>query len=170
MTDAANSAAGALRGSLLRLGGFFAFWLVLAGFNAADLPAGALAAIIATGASLRLLPPGRRSLRPIMLLRFAVRFLRQSVVAGLDVAWRALDPRLPLRPGFVIYQSRLPPGPMRNAFCTIASLLPGTLPSAPDESGALVIHCLDLTQPVTEQLAADEALLIDVFGGTRHNA
>src|SRR4051794_40935274 len=32
------------RGSLTRAAGFFAFWLILAGVNPADLPAGALAA------------------------------------------------------------------------------------------------------------------------------
>jgi len=40
----------------------------------------------------------------------AALFLRQSIVAGIDVAQRALDPRLPLRPGFVVYQGAPPAG------------------------------------------------------------
>jgi multicomponent Na+:H+ antiporter subunit E len=145
--------------------GFLAFWVIIAGTNPADLLAGVLAAIIATGVSLRLLPPKTIRLRPIALAKLVLRFLYQSIYAGVDVAWRALDPRLPLQPGYVIYRSRLPPGTMRNAFCTMTSLLPGTLPSGTDESGGLIVHCLDETQPVTEQLAVEEALLVKAIGG-----
>ena len=62
------------------------------------------------------------------------RFLRQSIGAGIDVAWRALDPRLPLRPGFVVYPVSIPPGTARNVFTTLTSLLPGTVPAG-EESG-----------------------------------
>jgi multicomponent Na+:H+ antiporter subunit E len=144
---------------------FLAFWLILYGVKSADLLIGIIAAIIATWASRRLIPPGRGRLRPIPLVRLVLRFLRQSIVAGIDVAWRALDPRMPLRPGFVIYQSRFPVGPMQNTFCTMTGLLPGTLPCGSDENGDLVIHCLDVSQPVLEQLAAEEAVLRQVLGG-----
>jgi multicomponent Na+:H+ antiporter subunit E len=130
---------------------------------------GALAAVIAAGASLRLLPAGQWSIRPFALAELALRFLRQSIVAGIDVARRALDPRLPLRPGFVVHRTRLPPGPMRNAFCTMTSLLPGTLPCGSDGSHGLVIHCLDIAQPVAEQLAREEALLMRALGWTHGN-
>ena len=92
------------------------------------------------------------------LARLALRFLCQSVVAGMDVARRALDPRLPLRPGFVTYPVRFPPGTARNAFAALTSLLPGTVPAG-DEDGQLVYHCLDVDQPVVSQLAAEEAAL-----------
>jgi multicomponent Na+:H+ antiporter subunit E len=82
-----------------------------------------------------------------------------------DVARRALDPALPLNPGFVRYPVGLPPGPARNTFTTMMSLLPGTVPIGPDQSGALVVHCLDIRQPVAEQLAAEEAVLVRVLGG-----
>ncbi|MGA9819917.1 MAG: hypothetical protein WBQ54_23770, partial [Pseudolabrys sp.] len=42
-------------------------------------------------------------------------FLYQSIVAGVDVALRALNPRLPLQPGFVIYPMRLPPSAADDA-------------------------------------------------------
>jgi multicomponent Na+:H+ antiporter subunit E len=54
---------------------------------------------------------------------------------------------------------------MQNTFCTITGLLPGTLPSGSDANGDLVIHCLDVSQPVLEQLAAEEAVLRQVLGG-----
>jgi multicomponent Na+:H+ antiporter subunit E len=93
-----------------------------------------------------------------------MRFAWQSVVAGIDVAWRALDPRLPLRPGFVVYPIRLQPSPARNAFLTLASLLPGTLPTGLDENGALLVHCLDVGQPVVAQMTAEELLLARGLG------
>jgi multicomponent Na+:H+ antiporter subunit E len=147
-----------LRASLVRAAGFLAFWLILFGFGPADLPVGALTASAATWASLRLLPPGPWRLRPLALARLAFRFLWQSIIAGVDVARRALDPRLPLRPGFVAYPVRFPPGNARNAFTTLTSLLPGAVPAG-DDSGQLVYHCLDTDQPVLSQLAAEEAAL-----------
>src|SRR5262249_53359216 len=77
---------------------------------------------------------------------------------GADVAWRALDPRLPLRAGFVAYPVRFPPGSARNTFTTLTSLLPGTVPAG-EQGGELVYHCLDVDQPVVSQLAAEEAAL-----------
>jgi multicomponent Na+:H+ antiporter subunit E len=154
-----------LRSSLLRTAGFFAFWLILFGRNPVASVVGTLAAVIATWTSLRLLPPARWNFRPIALMQLILSFLRQSIGAGIDIAWRALDPRLPLRPGFVIYRPHLPPGPTRNAFRTMTSLLPGTLPCGTDQSGNLVIHCLDTSQDVPEELAAQEAALIQALGG-----
>jgi multicomponent Na+:H+ antiporter subunit E len=165
MRDFKGTARYLLGGLPARAAFFLAFWLILYGVKSADLLIGIIAAIIATWASRRLIPPGRGRLRPIPLVRLVLRFLRQSIVAGIDIAWRALDPRMPLRPGFVIYQSRFPVGPMQNTFCTMTGLLPGTLPCGSDENGDLVIHCLDVSQPVLEQLAAEEAVLRQVLGG-----
>jgi multicomponent Na+:H+ antiporter subunit E len=147
-----------------RAAGFFGFWLVLTGAGSADLAAGAVAAVAATWASLRLMPAGQWDLHPVKLAKFVLHFLRQSIGAGTDVAFRALDPRLPLRPGFVVYQAKLPPGTKRNAFCAIMSLLPGTLPCGPAEGGGIAVHCLDVTQPVVEQLSAEETLYCETFG------
>jgi multicomponent Na+:H+ antiporter subunit E len=149
---------------LARAAGFLGFWLILSEFSAVDLLVGALAALMAALVSLRLLPPRRWKLRPVVLAGLAVRFLRQSIWAGIDVAWRALDPRLPLRPGFVSYRPRLAPGPTRNAFLTMTSLLPGTLPCGPDEEGALAVHCLDVSQPVVEQLTVEETMFSRAIG------
>jgi multicomponent Na+:H+ antiporter subunit E len=155
--------------AISRAAGFFGFWLVLTGADAGDLAAGLVAAVAATWASLRLMPAQQWSLRPIKLAGYVLHFLRQSIVAGIDVAWRALDPRLRLRPGFEVYQAQLPPGTTREAFCAIMSLMPGTLPCGPAESNGLTIHCLDVTQPVAEQLAVEEVLCMQTLGGTpRH--
>lgn len=155
---------GTVASAISRTVGFFGFWLVLTGADTGDLAAGLIAAGAATWASLRLMPAQQWSLRPIRLAGYVLHFLRQSVVAGIDVAWRALDPRLRLRPGFVVYQTQLPPGTMREAFCAIVSLMPGTLPCGSEGNG-LTIHCLDVTQPVAEQLAEEEALCVQTLGG-----
>jgi multicomponent Na+:H+ antiporter subunit E len=155
---------------LLRGAGFFGAWLLLArpsAFAWADLAVGLLAAMLATSASLQLLDPGPSRLRLRALPRLVARFLWQSLVAGLDVARRVFDPRLPIKPGYLAYPVRIPDGPRRAAFGAFTSLMPGTLPVGTDRDGSLVYHCLDLGQPIAVSLARDEALVADVQGGDR---
>jgi multicomponent Na+:H+ antiporter subunit E len=155
------------RAALSRAAVFLVFWVLLTGFKAADLAVGALAALLAAWVSLHLLPPGGWKLLPVRLAGYALRFLYQSIIAGADVAWRALDPRMPLRPGFVVYRSKLPAGTVRDGFCTVSSLLPGTLPSGTDADDALSIHCLDTAQPIAEQLALEEARFVAAIGASQ---
>ncbi len=143
---------------------FLGFWLMISGWDATDLPAGLAAVGVATWASLALLPAPKSRLRFMALLALALDFFRQSVVSGFDVARRALRPRLQLQPGFVTYPLRLPPGNARSAFCALASLLPGALPTGTDDRGALLVHCLDVGQPIAAELAAEESLFIRMLG------
>jgi multicomponent Na+:H+ antiporter subunit E len=138
---------------------------MIAGWGLADLPVGLAAVCGATWVSLRLLPPKRSSpLRFASLAVLLANFFRQSVVSGTDVARRALSPSLNLKPGFVVCPLRLPEGGQRNAFCALSSLMPGTLPTGTDEKGALLVHCLDTSQPVAANLAAEEQLFMRVVG------
>lgn len=139
--------------------GYFAFWVLLIGFKPVDLMVGVVAAAAATWSSLVLLPRGEFPLRLAGLPRYVARFLWQSVVAGFDVARRAFSPSLPLRPGLIAYTARCPRGAARNAFASLTCLLPGTL-AVRDESGGLLYHCLDIGQPVAEQLAEEEAAFL----------
>ena len=166
--DASPSGAAVTRhgwssGAVSRALWFIALWLIIAGADPADLLVGAVAAAAATWTSLLLLPAGGSRASPVAMARLAPRFLFESVIAGADVARRALDPRLPLRPGFVAYPVRFPPGTTRNVFSTLTSLLPGTVPIG-EEGGALVYHCLDVDQPVVAQLSAEEAALSRALG------
>jgi len=154
---------GLSRGVVSRAVWFVALWLVIAGADPADLPVGAVAAALATWTSLLLLPAGGARPSPAAMARLVLRFLFESVIAGADVARRALDPRLPLRTGFVAYPVRFPPGTTRNVFTTLTSLLPGTVPIGED-GGELMYHCLDVDQPVVSQLAAEEAALSRALG------
>jgi multicomponent Na+:H+ antiporter subunit E len=151
----------------VRAVGFFVLWIILSGGEPADLVAGAVAVVVATWASLLLLPPRTSRVRPVALIGLVLRFLCQSVVAGVDVARRALDPRLPLHPGFVVYPVGLPPGPSRNMFTALMSLLPGTVPTGADAGGGLLIHCLDVEQPVAAQLAEEEEHFVRLIGSAR---
>jgi len=143
---------------------FFVFWLMIAGYRAADLPVGVAAAAAATWASLRLLPPSRVRLRLWSLVSFGLHFLGQSVSSGVQVARLAFQPSMALRPGFIAYRTHLQSASARDAFCALSSLLPGTLPTGSGENGELLIHCLDVDQPVAANLAAEEALFSRMIG------
>jgi multicomponent Na+:H+ antiporter subunit E len=159
-----NVPAGLLRVCAVRATLYLAFWLMISGWALADLPVGLAAVCGATWTSLRLLPPKRSRLRFDSLASLAASFLRQSVVSGTDVAWRALNPNLNLKPGFVACPLRLPAGDQRNAFCALSSLMPGTLPTGTNEQGALLVHCLDTSQPVAANLKAEELLFMRAVG------
>lgn len=165
MNHVLNRAPGNLRAFLLRAAAGLCFWVTLIGMKPSNVAAGVPVALAASWASLLLLPPGQWRLDPLALIRLALRFVLQSAQAGTDVALRALDPRLPLRPGFVAFDARIPAGARRSAFCAMTSLLPGTLPVDATDDGRIVFHCLDVSQPIAAQMLADETLFIRAFGG-----
>lgn len=142
---------------------YLAFWVVLAGTDPKDLAVGAATAAVAAWISLVLLPPGELALRPSRAMLLFLRFLGQSVVAGVTVARIALSPRMPLSPGIIDYRTRLAPGNRRFAFMTFASLLPGTLPTGTDDGETISVHVLDLAQPAHQQLGQEEDRLSAVF-------
>lgn len=167
MTERASHASSprALRSAAARAAGYLMLWLILSGADPASLPAGAVAAIAATWTSLRLLPVRSWRISPAPMTSLIFRFLHQSLIAGVDVARRALDPRLPLQIGFVTYPTHLTPGTARNTFCTLSSLLPGTLPVNSCENDSLLVHCLDVSEPIAAQLNQEEALLVRAIAG-----
>lgn len=144
-----------LGAAVLRWVGYLALWIALIGLDPLDLVVGGFAAAVATWASLRLLPVGVHPVRPAALPRLALRFLGQSVSAGIDVARRAFSPSMRLQPGFLLYPTNFRRGPARNAYASITSLLPGTL-AVRDDGQGLLYHCLDLAQPVAAELAVEE--------------
>ena len=82
----------------------------------------------------------------------------------MQVARLALSPSMKLRPGFVVYRPGLQSASARNAFCAVSSLLPGTLPAGSDGDDALLVHCLDVDQPVAASFAAEEARFRRMIG------
>ena len=88
---------GSRRSVTARAVGFCLSGRLLSGGDPVDLVPAVVAALAAAGVSMRLLPAGATAACGRRLARLVLRFLRQSVIAGVDVARRALDPRLPLR-------------------------------------------------------------------------
>jgi multicomponent Na+:H+ antiporter subunit E len=151
--------------------GFLAFWMLLASPDWAgpaidsgvEMAVGVLAAAAATWTSLRLLPPTPGRLRYGALVRLALLLLWQSVVSSVAVLLQAVSLRPSIRPGYLIYPTRIGPGPAMAAFGALTSMVPGTVPVGKDSDGALVYHCLDLGQPVEDDLALAERLLTDAL-------
>jgi multicomponent Na+:H+ antiporter subunit E len=169
----AKSRAIDLRGFVAVLGRFAAFlgfWLVLIGFSTTNLIVGFVAASAATWVSLQLLAAAPRQPSYSAMAWMLLCLPWQSLVAGIDVARRAFDPRMPLRTGFVAFPSRLPPGPARATFRALMSLQPGSLPVSTEDHGDILFHCLDTEQPVAAQLAAAEARFLRVLGQEGRNA
>ena len=142
---------------------FLGVWLMIASWKEEDLPVGLVASALALWISLSLLPP--TVVRPhfAALAKLSLRFLSSSIIAGVDVARRALLPRLDLRPGFVAVPLTVPPGVARNAFLVYQSLQPGTSPTSA-EGEMLQVHCLDISQPIAAAIMADEALFKKAIG------
>lgn len=142
---------------------FLSVWLMIAGWRQEDLPVGLVASALALWISLSLLPPTDVRARFAPLLKLTLRFLSCSIVAGVDVARRALKPQLDLRPGFVAIPFTLPSGAARNAFLVYQSLQPGTSPTSA-EGDVLDVHCLDISQPIAAAIMADETLFKKAIG------
>jgi multicomponent Na+:H+ antiporter subunit E len=144
---------------------FLALWSVLLpSMQPADVALGVLTAGAASWLSLVPLPAETGRVHLLRLLLLLPRFLWQSVRAGIDVARRAFDPRLPIHPGLIEYRTGFAVGPARDAFTIVTSLLPGSLPVA-EAGDVIVYHCLDSRAPVARQLAIEERVLGRVLAG-----
>ena len=122
---------------------------------------GAPVVVLAVLASEALLPGVSWSLPGAV--RFVPFFLWHSLHGGVDVARRALHPRLPISPELFDYRWRLPPGLPRVFMANTVSLLPGTLSAELDEE-YLRVHVLDQTGNFVSGLAVVEARVARLFG------
>lgn len=168
------------RATCSRFGGFLLIWLALIPWSLSSWALGLLAGAVATWWSLRLLPPTSAGIQLGAMLLVAPRLLWQSLLGGWDVAWRALSPTLPLKPGFVVFPCPFQKRYACDTFATITSLLPGTLAcgdvdesnegvnadAMTDEPAVLLYHCLDTDQPVQVQLTEDARRLTPALAET----
>ena len=122
---------------------------------------GAPVVVCAVLASGTLLPRVSWSLSGI--IHFAPFFLWRSLYGGMDVAWRALHPRLPISPELLDHRWGLPPGLPRVFMANTVSLLPGTLSAELGEE-YLHVHVLDQTGAFASDLALIEARVAKLFG------
>jgi multicomponent Na+:H+ antiporter subunit E len=134
---------------------FGGIWLVLTSGDPSSWIPGGITAAIASLLSLRLLPSSVRRVKWAAVVLFLPGFVQRSIAGGLDVASRAVKPRMPVDPGWFRYRTELPAGTPQVIFGNIISLLPGTL-AAGSIGNDVLVHCLDRAQPMATQLAREE--------------
>lgn len=133
-------------------------WLVLTGADEGGLAFGAVVVAASAWVSHRL-AAGRSAVAPLRVLALLPRFLWRALLGGVDVASRALHPRMPLRPGWVEVPARVPPGALRATIGGEFSLMPGTL-VAGSRGERYLVHLLDTSGSVVGDLAAEEGRLL----------
>ncbi len=149
--------------ALARLSLLAALWWLLTGGDARSWLVGAPVVLAATALSLHLRPARSWRWRLAGVLPMGWFFLRESVRGGFDVARRAIHPGLPVNPGVLRFDTRLPDGSPRLFFAGVISLLPGTLVLDLEEN-ALRIHVLNIGREVEPQLEALEHRVAALFG------
>ncbi len=129
-------------GALLRAASFLVGWWAFTEGSWKEWGVGIAVVVAATLASFHLLPlrSWRWSLTGLLL--FVPYFLWQSLMGGLDVAWRALHPRMPLKTALLNYTVRLPGDLPRVFLAWTVSLLPGTA-SVWLQGNRLTVHVLN---------------------------
>ncbi len=146
----------------LRVGVLTVLWLLLTDFRLDALAFGVPAILL--GAALAFLLPATPGWRisPRGALAFALWFALQSVRGAVDVAARAMAPRMPLRPGFRNHPLTLPAGAPRVLFLNTITLLPGTL-SVEVAGDEVIVHMLDTRADLTADLGALQARVAALF-------
>ena len=147
---------------------FLVLWLCLAGKgpDVATALFGAASAALATWISVVLLPPCPGASLP-GVAGLALHLVRQTFKSGIEVAGLAFGPIRRMRPGAVPFRPSIAPGTLRDAFAALTSLVPGTLPIGEDDDGRILYHCLNVQQPVSEQLRTDERAVRRAFAASR---
>lgn len=102
-------------------------------------------------------------IHPVGVVRFVIYFVQQSLLGGIDVAWRAFHPRCPLSPGLIQYDIRLANGFAVVVFINVISLLPGTL-SVDLQGQRVTVHALDLGNDIRKSLSLLELRVAELFG------
>ena len=140
---------------------FLLIWWVLTDGTSSSWWIGVPAVLLAGTVSAALIPPV-----PIVwfeLLKFVPFFLLRSLLGGVDVAWRAFQPNLPIAPDLIEYPLRLSPGLPLVFMTNIVNLLPGTLTAEFDQT-VLKVHVLDKRKDFMTELDAVEQRVARIFG------
>lgn len=142
-------------------------WWALTDGDPAGLPLGAPIVLAAIASSVALAAPPSTTTTPrwrlLGALRLGLAFVLGSVLGGIDVARRAVMPRLSLSPAMIEHPLRLPAGEARNFYTALLCLMPGTLSAHVDED-LLVVHTLDDGHDVAATLSAFEQRVAAALG------
>jgi multicomponent Na+:H+ antiporter subunit E len=91
------------------------------------------------------------------LFMFMFVFFYYVIKGGLDVSYRILHPRMPIRPGIVKIRSVLKTATGRAALANCITLTPGTLTIDVTEDGVFYVHWINVLS-LDEELAAQHVL------------
>ncbi|TVR55295.1 MAG: cation transporter [Puniceicoccaceae bacterium] len=139
-----------LVGFLVRFLVFAGLWWVLAEGRLHDPWLAATGVTVAAAAAMVVRPLEGCTVHLAGAAAFVPFFLDRALRGGIDVAYRALHPRMPLDPGFIEH-------PLRHSrartllLAWTVSLLPGTA-AVRIEGDVLQVHVLDRRQPVRRSL------------------
>lgn len=148
--------------SILRRGVVFAcVWWILVEGATASWWIGIPVILIVSATSVALVAPVNPVWRE--LPGFILFFFTRSLLGGVDVAWRAIHPGLPIAPALILYPLRLPSGMPQVFLANTISLLPGTLSTELDSS-FLKIHVLNGRKGILPELEMLEQKVAVVFG------
>jgi multicomponent Na+:H+ antiporter subunit E len=151
------------RAVVLRAAVLAAGWWILTEGESSALLVGAPVVLAALISSISLPSPSPPTWHPLGLLRLAWVFVVGSVHGGLDVACRALAPRLRIAPCVMEYTLRVPEGAARNLLLGTLTLMPGTLAVA-DEGQRLELHVIAARGGLADEIAALEASVARATG------
>lgn len=148
---------------LFRALAFGTIWVLLTGAAAGSFVIGGLVVGAAVVTSMAFRTPGTGRMQVGGLARFVPYFLWHSIHGGVDVAFRALHPGLPLEPSVGRLPLRLQAGGRRTLFIGVVSLLPGTL-SMELSGDELVVHLVGRRDRAFERLRELEEKIAGIFG------
>lgn len=162
-----------VRGFIVHLIAYLVIWMIITAGDVESLLFGVPFSLLAAASAVFMSRPGSWRFSPLGLAKFTIYFLQNSIIGGVDVALRAIKPSMPLNPGFVSFEFRLPCDFSRALLADTVSLLPGTL-SAGFTRDSVYLHVLDISQPVEAETRKIEKLIADAFylklsGASDHN-
>ena len=139
-----------------------ALWWLLSGGALSSWLIGVPVVLAASWSLQRLRSAHAGSISMTGLLRFLPLFLWESLRGGIDVVMRTLVPRMRIRPGLVVYSTRLQSEAARVFFINSVSLLPGTL-AADFNGNQLTIHMLDDSIDPEDELRRLEQAVLRIY-------
>ena len=138
------------------------FWWILSNGDLESWVIGGPVVLLATGSSLLVSHGVNHQWRLSGLISFVPFFLWRSFCGSIDVARRAMHPKMPLEPAFIDYNLSLSDGAPRLFMANVVSLLPGTL-SAELREDCLKVHVLDANADVLGELQGLESKVGHIF-------
>ncbi len=143
-----------------RVAAFTLLWFILTDVALYSWYLGIPVVILSVLASLLLMPP--ISLSPLAVLRFMPFFLWHSLRGGVDVAKKALQPKMSINPELIEYPWKLATPAPQILMVSIVSLLPGSL-SVEFNDKYLQIHVLENTDKIIAELSILEQKISQIF-------